>query len=177
MKKIVLFLFSIVALSACEGDRGPQGPPGADGLLGTSIDLHGVNIPVSNDVLYNFADLGVEVLESDAVLVYRSEQTQSDPSGAIYIWKLLPQTIYFNNGTELVYNFDHTFNDVRIFVDGTADLGAVDENEFFNNQDFRIVILPSSYAYNAKTDISTYSNLMHSLNVEGLQLNSVQPTE
>jgi len=68
-----------------------------------------VNFGNSNEFTYEFASDGIEVFESDAVLVYRSEESLSDSSGPIDVWKLMPQTIYFNNGDELVYNYDHTF--------------------------------------------------------------------
>ena len=70
IKILAIALVVIMGLNSCEGDRGPQGPPGQDGmtLLGTTIDLNGVNLDNNGEFQYVFADDGIEVFEDDAVL-------------------------------------------------------------------------------------------------------------
>ena len=113
---------------------GPQGPPGQDGmtLLGTTIDLNGVNLDNNGEFQYVFADDGIEVFEDDAVLVYHSTDFIENPDGDINIWKLMPQTIYYDpNGMgQVVYNFDHTFNDVLIFLQSNFDLNELSIEEY-----------------------------------------------
>ncbi|WP_162984922.1 hypothetical protein [Mesonia aquimarina] len=171
MKKLILICLSIFTLIACEGDRGPQGPPGFDGqnILGSTIEFT-ADFPLSNEVYFDFFDNGIEVFESDAILVYRSEQTISDPSGPINVWKQLPQTIYFNNGTELAYNFDHTFEDVRIFIEGTTNFDTLNPDEYYNNQLFRIVIVPSDFANDPSINLETYQSLLKEVQKQGFQL-------
>ncbi|TQD39268.1 LptM family lipoprotein [Haloflavibacter putidus] len=174
-KIFTLVLVTIFGLTACEGDRGPQGPPGQDGnngYIGTTTEFT-IDFPLNNEFIYVFADDGIEVFESDAVLVYRSEESIADPSGPIKVWKQLPQTIYFNNGTELAYNFDHTFNDVRLFVEGTADFNAIDPNIYFNNQHFRIVVVPADFAKDPKIDLSSFESLQKAVKNRGKDLQKV----
>lgn len=172
LKILAIVLIASLGFSACEGDRGPQGPPGQDGTngyIGTTTEFS-IDFPLNNEFIYVFMDDGIEVFESDAVLVYRSEESLSDPSGPIKVWKQLPQTIYFNDGSELVYNFDHTFNDVRLFVEGTADFNAIDPTIYFNNQQFRIVVLPADFAKDPKIDVSTFQSLQKAAKQNGKSL-------
>ncbi|MFN2262219.1 MAG: hypothetical protein ABR595_09170, partial [Psychroflexus sp.] len=55
--------------------------------------------------------LDVEVFESDVVMVYLLEEQISDSSGPVDVWTPLPQSFFFNDGSQVVYNFNHTFFD------------------------------------------------------------------
>ena len=86
----------------------------------------------------------VEVFESDVILVYLLEDVVSDGNGgSLDVWSQLPQTFFVSQGT-LVYNFDYTFVDVRLFLDGNFDLNTLG-SEFTNDQTFRIAVVPSEY--------------------------------
>ncbi|WPP51319.1 collagen-like triple helix repeat-containing protein [Catalinimonas niigatensis] len=170
MKRLNLYFFfaSLYVLSACEGPvgpeglPGPQGPAGEDGLdginiLGQVFEVEG-DFNAGNEYGFGFefpAD-EVEVFESDAILVYISwDQIEVTDEPPINIWRLLPQSAFLEGGT-LQYNYDHTFTDVNIFLDGTIDLSTL-TNEYTQNQLFRIVIVPADYVPNARMDID-YSN-------------------
>ena len=170
MKKIQILaiaFIAIIGLASCEGDRGPQGPPGTN-ILGYTTEFT-VDFNNSNEFTYEFENDGIEVFESDAVLVYRSEATVSDPSGPVDVWTPMPQTIYFNTGEELVYNFDHTFFDVRIFLDSNFDLSTL-APEYYQDQLFRVVVVPSDFANDPNNNLETFDNLVEEANRQGFQI-------
>jgi hypothetical protein len=139
MKRILsLITVFTLLLTACEG---PQGPPGFDGLDGEIIASSAFEIEVDfNDANnYEFIEAyGFEVLPSDVTLVYILWETDNGQD----IWRLLPQTVYLNDDSTLVYNFDFTQSDVRFFLDGTTDFDALD-NVWTQDQVFRVVVVPA----------------------------------
>ncbi len=149
MKKIV-FLLAIAStfiFTACEGDPGPPGPQGEPGIniLGQVFETT-VDFTAGNDfrqlVTY---PAGIEVFESDAVLVYWLEDVVSDGgTGTLDVWTPLPQTIYLDTGGSFQYTFNHTFLDVLLFLQGDVDLTTLG-NGFTNDQTFRIAIVPSEF--------------------------------
>lgn len=145
MKNILLFLAlsSTVLFTSCEGDPGPPGEPGIN-ILGQVFET-----TVSFNSANNFENLitypsGVVVYESDAVLVYHLVESINGNGGPIDVWEQLPQTYFVNQGT-LVYNFDHTFLDVHLFLDANFDLTTLG-SDFTDNQTFRIAIVPAEFA-------------------------------
>ena len=80
------------------------------------------------------------IYASDMVLVYRL----SAVTGGTDVWKLLPETYYFNNGTlDFRYDFDFTQYDASIFMEG-FDLAGVSA-AYRTNQVFRIVVIPGYF--------------------------------
>lgn len=161
MKKIFVLFTIAFAFIACEGDRGPVGPPGPPGSGGDSEIGHVYDIEVNFNPQNNYSavsefPLSVEVFETDVVLVYLLESQISDPTGPVDVWSPLPQTFYLDFGDQVSYNFNHTFFDVNIFLDGNINLDALGP-EFTSNQIFRVVILPATEANSLRTD--TYQNL------------------
>ena len=57
------------------------------------------------------------------------------------VWRLVPQTVIFDDGNDLVYNFDFTQDDVRFFLEG-SDLDNLD-SVYTQNQVFRVVVVPA----------------------------------
>lgn len=87
-----------------------------------------------------------EIFSSDMVLVYRLSGVVSGTA----IWKLQPETYYFNDGTlDFGYDFDFTRYDVNLFMHG-FDLAGVSTN-YRLNQVFRIVIVPGYFAKHASS--------------------------
>src|SRR5680860_1249137 len=175
MKKIfTLLLISVFALTSCGGDgaigpqgpQGPQGPAGADGLIGTVVDLQG-SFTSANDysLVLDFNDEGIEVFESDVVLVYLKTGEDGEAGGLpVEVFRMLPQT-YFIDGQILQYNFDFTFFDVLIFLDGTADFAALDPS-FTDNQVLRIVVVPAEFAETSGVDMSNMKAVMQALDIQ-----------
>ena len=173
------FLFSLAtaffALS-CEGPAGPPGPPGFDGRDG----LDGVNIlgqvyeitrdftPGNNYTVFSIFSEdapSVEVFETDVVLVYILWEEIAVPGDApIAVWRLLPQTRLLDQGI-LQYNYDHTFEDVVIFMEAEFDLGILPPGDT-DNQTFRIAILPADGVGAAKLDVSNMQAVLDYLGVE-----------
>lgn len=163
MKKLIVLLFS-VALISCEGPQGPPGPPGFDGvnILGNVFEVN-VDFTPNN----GFSNLiafpnNIEVFESDVVMVYLLEEQVSDPSGPIDVWTPLPQSFFVDGGAQVVYNFNHTFLDVNLFLDGNVNLNNLGPG-FTNNQVFRIAILPADFAEEFDVNLQDYNAVMQIL--------------
>jgi len=176
MKKLFSILFIATFLFAgCSGDgergpqgpEGPQGPPGENGLIGTTIEFEGIDFNEENDysALINFDDNDIEVFESDGVLVYLKVGEDGTADGLpVEVFRQLPQTYYVEDG-EVQYNFDFTFFDVSIFMDGTADFSNLDPS-FTQDQVIRIVIVPSDFAETTGVDVSSYKAVMNALDLK-----------
>ena len=141
--KRLLSLFTVFALllTACEGPEGPPGFDGLDGLDGEIIASSAFEIEVDFNAANNFEYVeayGFEVLPSDVTLVYILWDTDNGQD----IWRLMPQTVYFDDGSNLVYNFDFTQDDVRFFLDGTTDFTTLDD-VWTQGQVFRVVVVPA----------------------------------
>ncbi len=194
MKKI-LFSLSLLASVFVMSCKGPAGPPGFDGSPGpqgpegpAGVNIAGsafdVNVPVFNTandfrVYFEFPQ-SVEVLESDAVLVYREWEKIADPNGGapISVWRLLPQTIFLPNRGALQYNFDHTFTDASMFIDTQFDRNTL-EAKYTTNQKFRVVIIPADFAANGRLglpiDHNDYKAVSEFLHLDERQIKTYEP--
>ncbi|MGB8706118.1 MAG: collagen-like protein [Gillisia sp.] len=180
MKKILaLFVMSSLVLTSCSSDGpvGPEGPPGPQGPAGTTgtvIDVTGEFTSDNNyELSVDFNEQGVEVFESDAVLVYLKTGEDGTAGGSpVEVWRQLPQTYYVNGG-QLQYNFDYTFFDVLIFLDGTVDFGSLDSS-YTDNQVMRIVIVPADFAQTSGVDVSSMKAVMNALNVKSSDIQNVK---
>ncbi len=113
---------------------------------------YAVNIPFPNNV---------EVFGSDAILVYRLEDIVNGND----VWEPLPTPVIFleNNG-ELNYRFNHTVNDVDIYLE-TPDISLIGDN-YRINQVFRIVVVPSGFATNTNIDLSDFNAVQDAIELE-----------
>ncbi|AVR46723.1 dihydrolipoamide dehydrogenase [Christiangramia fulva] len=172
MKKILslLALTSILFIS-CTGDPGPPGPPGPPGEDGQYIVGQAFEATVDfTDPNYSvFVDIpaGIEVLDTDIVLVYLLESVD-DQTGAD-VWSLLPQTFYLDGSGEVQYNYNHTSSDVNIYLHGNVDLSTLGP-AFTDNQTFRLVVLPADYALNSGVDINNYQAVKAALDLKDANL-------
>lgn len=151
----LILTFAALFVMSCEGDPGPQGPPG--GLLVSSAFEIEIDFNASN----GYSDVeayGFNVFPSDVTLVYILWDTVNGQD----IWRLLPQTVEFTNGT-LIYNFDFTQSDVSFFLDGTVNLDTLGP-EWTQNQVFRVVVVPADNIDGL--DISNLSTIMQATNIE-----------
>lgn len=167
--KAIKLIFLALILAAFAGCEGIPGPPGEDGLngesfIGSVFEIDGDFTAQNNYLLFFEFPNTIQVFETDIVLVYILwEQTEDNSGQPVDIWRLLPQTVVLDEGV-LQYNYDYTFTDVQIFLEGTIDFTTLLPGEAFD-QIFRIVVLPADFAMNNNLDVSNYSLMMKSLGV------------
>lgn len=147
MKKMIKFLLSAIAfflmLSGC-GEQGPVGPRGPEGpagpsILPTSFEFE-VDLNQSNDFSFvREIPSGIEVLNQDVMLAYVFEDYIEEDD--LDVWRKLPLTEFNANGT-LLYDYDFTRVDIRVFLDANYKLGASDE---FQDLLIRAVHIPADF--------------------------------
>ncbi|ERM84773.1 hypothetical protein P872_23990 [Rhodonellum psychrophilum GCM71 = DSM 17998] len=154
-KTLIAFLITgFVALQSCEGPQGPAGLPGQDATnIVSEVFEQTVNFTQSNNYeeVFNFTP---PIFTSDVVLVFLEWETQNNNS----IWRALPQTVFLEEGV-LIYNFDFSRQDFRLFLETTFNAGLLPD-VFTRNQKFRVVIVPGEFA-NARIDFSDYEAVMN----------------
>ena len=179
MKTFAPLLIILLALSfsSCKGPRGfpgLDGRPGADGesFLGTIFEIEG-DFTQANEYSFRFEfPNSFKMYDTDIVLVYMLWETIEYNDGTSDdVWRLMPQTRIFssNNGTELLqYNFDYTFYDVSIFLEGDLDFTTLLPGDL-EKQVFRIVVLPADFVAQANTN--NYNALIESpeLNLKSME--------
>jgi len=101
------------------------------------------------------------IYPSDMVLAYRLD----DVINGTDVWKLMPQTYYFNDGTlDFRYDFDFTQYDINIFMEG-FDLATVSTN-YRNNQVFRVVIIPANFINKTAINYQDYNAVIKALKID-----------
>ena len=173
MKKIYFLLsFIFLSLSSCTSDDiGPPGPPGPQGpegepgvnILGQTFEIEAIDFQYFQDTGTHEVIIGIpseiEVLDSDAILVYRLEI-----SDGVEAWSLIPQNYFLNQGI-IQYVYNHTVNDVQIIIDGDFDLSTL-STDFTQDQIFRFVVVPSNFATTTGVDVSNFNAVMSALRIQ-----------
>jgi len=186
MKKVTLLLgaFLTLFMVSCEvngidGRDGFDGLDGRDGIDGQDaplpkvIDVEGT-FTLDNDygIRHTF-DNTIEVLPTDVVLVYLLwDQAEATDGSAIDIWRLLPQTRILDQGI-LMYNYEHTFVDVDIFLEADFDLGTLTAGDT-ENQIFRIAVLPAETTGKSSLDRTNIDSVMAYLGVENRDVQRIR---
>lgn len=107
------------------------------------------------------------------VLVYILwEQAEDEYGDPLDVWRLLPQTVVLNEGV-LQYNYDHTFVDVQVFLEGTIDFNTLLPAEA-QDQVFRIVVLPADFVAKKNLDVSDYNLMMKSLEMKPEMIQKIE---
>lgn len=183
MKKIFTILFcSAFVFTSCSNDgeigppgpQGPQGPPGEGGELAQVIDITG-DFSAENDytLSLDFNAEDIEVFETDAVLVYVKDGEAGEAGGLpVEIFRPLPQVYYVESG-EVQYNYEFTFFQVDIFMEGTANFDELDD-EFTQDQVFRVVIVPGEFAENSGVDMSNMNAVLEALDIQNNEISNLQ---
>lgn len=140
MKKIFLLLTVVAGtlFTSCSSDDRTviQETTIREELNAEVFEIRDVNFAApSYGIFYN---LSPQIFEGDMILVYRLAGTD----GGQDVWQMIPKTFYFDDGSELDYDFDFTRSNINIFMTGTFDLAL--EPGFTQNQLFRVVIIPGS---------------------------------
>ncbi|MFH6997127.1 hypothetical protein ACHRVZ_04285 [Flavobacterium sp. FlaQc-57] len=170
MKKI-LTLFAVVGLFAFSSCEGPEGPPGQDALMPEAFEIKNVNLGKFADNEYNLKstfqfEVGGPLFDDETVLIYRLTGTIDSSTP---IWQLIPNTVYFDNGTRLSYDFDFSKIDFVITAKGNYNLSSTPG--YINNQTFRVVIVPSKLA--ASVNKNNYLEVMAAAKLSESQIQKV----
>jgi hypothetical protein len=132
MKKSLSILsalfFFVFAISACSergpaGPEGPQGPPGPE-TLPVSFEFEAWITEENDFEFYQVIPEEIDIFDSDVVLMFVLEHTEDD----LDVWRKLPLTEFNSKGTVL-FDYDFTVIDVRLFLDANYSLAEEDGYE------------------------------------------------
>lgn len=160
-KKITLILafIGMITLESCTVND-----DNTDGIDNDTIsevfEYSNVNfLPNSYSVILTYPH---SIFNSDMVLVYRlSGSFQGE-----YVWKSLPETYYFNDGT-LDYRYDYNFTrfDAEVYMEG-YDLAGLSSQDRLN-QVFRVVVLPAYFGNKtAEVNLKDYKTVVKAFNID-----------
>ena len=180
MKTIKAILITITAafIMSCtvmDGRDGIDGLDGKDGeaLLGSIFEIQGDFTEENNYKLIHNFPIDFEIYDGDIVLVYILwDQSTQDNGEVLDIWRALPQTLVFNEGT-LQYNFDYTLVDVQIFLDGTINFNSLAPGDT-DNQIFRVAVMPAAFASEKSLDINKLNSMMNSEEINKRNIKRIQ---
>jgi hypothetical protein len=164
MRKIftVFGFLGILVFQACEGPPGPPGFPGEDGVDGVNIVAEVFEVELDFTAQNDYSEVfkfEPVIIESDVVLVF----IEWEKDGTTPIWRALPQTVFFDQGV-LIYNYDFTSKDFRLFLDGPMDYATLG-TEWKMDQAFRVVVVPGDYA-SSRLDLTNYEAVTELLGLE-----------
>ena len=153
MKKLLAFSLSLLGILLFQGCEGPEGPAGIDGLDGVNIVSEVFEVEVNFTAANNFSEqfnFTPNIIESDVVLAF----IEWEIDGGNTVWRALPQNVFFNEGGVLIYNYDFSKADFRLFLDGAINPTTLG-TEWTLNQLFRVIVVPGDYASN-RIDFTNY---------------------
>lgn len=167
----MITLATAVVLLSCEGEPGPPGQDGTS-FLGHVFEIQGDFTSQNNYELFYEFPYDFVMYDTDIVLVYILwDVVEANDGGTIDVWRPLPQSVVLNEGI-LQYNFDYTFADVRIFLDGDINFNTLLPAEK-DNQIFRIVVFPADFAENGLVDVENLQGVMDFLAVDEASVRKV----
>lgn len=125
----------------------------------------------ANNNFSRLVTINPPIFASDMILVYHLY----DVSNGADVWRLMPQTYYFNGGGELDYNFDFTRYDVSLFMDANFDMNTL-SSAWTQNQTFRIVIVPGYFSgKTSKTvDFTDYNATLKAFNIDPSKVRKIK---
>ena len=167
MKKVLLPIVCFMAVFiSCESD---------DNLdfdtIGQTFEIENVDF-VSNNGFNASVNVvvpnNIDVFESDVPLVFVLDPEATATNNGLPVFEPLPRSFFFADGGFAQYRFNFIFDDNT----GIFDLDLILEsdnfdllsNGFTQNQIFRIVIVPSSFAQN--NDTSDLNTVLSKLNLD-----------
>lgn len=164
MKKItlILALIGMITLQSCSTNEDND-------TISEVFEYTNVNfLPNDYTVVLNYPH---SIYTSDMVLVYRlSGSFQGED-----IWKLLPETYFFDDGTlDLRYDFDFTRYDAEVKIEG-YDLAGV-SSAFTLNQILRVVVIPGYEVGNKRNgvDFKDYKAVIKAYHIDENKIIKVQ---
>ncbi|MFN3754941.1 hypothetical protein [Flavobacterium sp.] len=164
MKKITLILafIGMITLQSCSNNDDID-----NDTIGEVFEYTNVNFfPNDYSVVLQYPH---PIFNSDMVLVYRlSGSFQGED-----IWKPLPETYYFGDGTlDLRYDFDFTRFDAQVYMEG-FDLAGV-SSSYRLNQILRVVVIPAAFGKNSTVNLNDYNAVVSAFNIDESKIIKVQ---
>jgi len=168
MKKITLILafIGMITLQSCTVNE--DNVNGIDNdTISEVFEYTNVNfLPNSYTVVLNFPHT---IYSSDMVLVYRL----SDVFQGEDVWKLLPETYYFNDGTlDFRYDYNFTRYDAEVFMEG-YDLAGL-SSAVRLNQVLRVVVIPAAFGKNGNINYNDYKSVINAYNIDESKIIKIQ---
>ncbi|MCG2612526.1 hypothetical protein LZZ90_13505 [Flavobacterium sp. SM15] len=172
IKKITLLLalVGMMGLQSCVREEVVTQVPAPDqDTISEVFEYGNVDfIPNSYSVYLNFPHT---IYSSDMVLVYRL----AGGSTAGDVWKLLPETYYFPDGTlDFGYKNDFTQYDVKIDLYGYDLFGL--SNNYKLDQIFRVVVVPAYMGNKSSSgvDYNNYSEVIKHFNIDESKVQKIK---
>jgi hypothetical protein len=164
MRRITLLLafISMIALQSCTVHEETVAPVQTDNDTISEVLEYTRSFTTTNN-FSTFVTFPHAIYSSDMVLAYRLSGIDSGND----VWKLLPETYYFNDGTlDFKYDFDFTKYDATIYMEG-FDLPGV-STSYRTNQVFRIVVIPGYFGNKTSNnvDFSDYHAVIKAYNLD-----------
>lgn len=168
MKKITLILafIGMITLQSCTVNE--DNVNGIDNdTISEVFEYTNVNfLPNSYTVVLNFPHT---IYSSDMVLVYRL----SDVFQGEDVWKLLPETYYFNDGTlDFRYDYNFTRYDAEVYMEG-YDLAGL-SSAVRLNQVLRVVVIPAAFGKNGNINYNDYKSVVNAYNIDERKIIKIQ---
>ena len=168
MKKITLVLafIGMITLQSCTVNEDTGNGIDND-TIGEVFEYTNVNfLPNSYTVVLEFPH---SIYSSDMVLVYRL----TDVFQGENVWKLLPESYYFNDGT-LDHRYDYNFTrfDAEVYLEG-YDLGGLSSASRLN-QRLRVLVIPAAFGKNGTIDYNDYKSVVNAYNIDESKIIKIQ---
>ena len=168
---IGLITFGCISDEGPQGPVGPQGPEGPQGPAGESgfvFEFEDINFTSPDYEVFLTYPNDFEGLDSDVALVYFLWDIANVDGVDLDVWRPLPQMVIDERGS-LVYNYDFTKNDVRLFLESNFnldDLQAIDTDNWIA----RVVVVPGDFwaAGRIQEGLIDYYDLVEALGLPDL---------
>lgn len=165
MKRIFLLLcFTTILFTSCSNDDDTDFD-----TIGSTFEIT-TTFNAANDFRTEaVVPDNIDVFDSDVALVYVLDPVRSAAEQAD-VWEPLPRTLFFDGGGFAQYQFNFIFDapqniaSIELFLE-SDDLGAL-APDITDNQDFRIVIVPSAFAENTNIDLKDFKAVESALKLE-----------
>ncbi|WP_294822467.1 hypothetical protein [uncultured Flavobacterium sp.] len=154
MKKIFLLLSIIgtLTLTSCNTDDDRQD----NDTISEVFIIDNVNFLASGNYEV-LIPLEPKIYASDIILVYRFTGVNALGND---IWEPIPTSYNFDNGDQLKYFFDHSVDDVMVYLESNFD--PMLRQDFSLNQSIKIVIVPGYFSNTV--DVNNHDAVMSALN-------------
>ena len=154
MKKITLLLTLIGILTLQSCCKNEEARPTSEVFQYANVNF----LPNAYSVVLTYPH---NIVDTDMVLVYRLSGSFNGEN----IWKLLPETYYFADGTlDLRYDFDFTRFDAEVRLEG-FDLSNVTD-AYKLNQTLRVVTIPANFGKNSNFNYKDYKAVVKAYEID-----------